>query len=182
MKLFAHPFSSFCWKALIALYENDTPFEFALISPDATTTYWSNDGSSAGGSEPLGSVSLAVSRGLFSVRLGDTNAPAMQPLPADAFAHDPPVLRVWFDDGISGSQALSPDEILATAPYAFISSRVQDGAVGTNALAASVRDLFVNASGDTMTGPLTVAGADQPGLYIVEFLSGTNRIGWGRRK
>lgn len=26
-----HPLSSFCWKALIALYENETPFEPALI-------------------------------------------------------------------------------------------------------------------------------------------------------
>ena len=29
MKLYAHPFSSYCQKVLIALYENDTPFEFA---------------------------------------------------------------------------------------------------------------------------------------------------------
>ncbi len=27
LKLYYHPLSSFCWKALIALYENDTPFE-----------------------------------------------------------------------------------------------------------------------------------------------------------
>ena len=26
--LYAHPFSSYCWKALIALYENDTPFTY----------------------------------------------------------------------------------------------------------------------------------------------------------
>lgn len=34
MKLYAHPFSAYCQKALIALYENDTAFEFALLSPD----------------------------------------------------------------------------------------------------------------------------------------------------
>jgi glutathione S-transferase len=27
LKLYFHPLASFCWKALIALYENDTPFE-----------------------------------------------------------------------------------------------------------------------------------------------------------
>jgi glutathione S-transferase len=27
LKLYYHPLASFCWKALIALYENDTPFE-----------------------------------------------------------------------------------------------------------------------------------------------------------
>ena len=32
-KLYAHPFSSYCQKALIALYENDTPFEFRMLAP-----------------------------------------------------------------------------------------------------------------------------------------------------
>jgi glutathione S-transferase len=31
LKLYYHPLSSFCWKTLIALYENDTPFEPVLI-------------------------------------------------------------------------------------------------------------------------------------------------------
>lgn len=34
LKLYAHPFSSYCWKVLIALYENDTPFEYCLLEPD----------------------------------------------------------------------------------------------------------------------------------------------------
>jgi glutathione S-transferase len=33
MKLYAHPFSSYCQKVLIALYENDTAFEFRMIAP-----------------------------------------------------------------------------------------------------------------------------------------------------
>ena len=32
-KLYAHPFSSYCQKVLIALYENDIPFEFCLLAP-----------------------------------------------------------------------------------------------------------------------------------------------------
>jgi glutathione S-transferase len=32
--LYAHPFSSYCQKVLIALYENATPFEFRMLSPD----------------------------------------------------------------------------------------------------------------------------------------------------
>lgn len=35
MKLYAHPFSSYCQKALIALYENGTPFEFRLLEGEA---------------------------------------------------------------------------------------------------------------------------------------------------
>jgi len=31
LKLYYHPLSSFCWKALIALYENDTPFEKVVV-------------------------------------------------------------------------------------------------------------------------------------------------------
>jgi glutathione S-transferase len=34
MKLYAHPFSSYCQKALVALYENATPFEFRMLAPD----------------------------------------------------------------------------------------------------------------------------------------------------
>ncbi|MGH8158054.1 MAG: glutathione S-transferase family protein [Rhodanobacter sp.] len=32
--LYAHPFSSYCQKVLVALYENNTPFEWRLLSQD----------------------------------------------------------------------------------------------------------------------------------------------------
>src|SRR5690349_19191963 len=31
LMLYAHPFSSYCQKVLIALYENDTPFEYRAL-------------------------------------------------------------------------------------------------------------------------------------------------------
>ena len=34
LKLFAHPFSSYCQKVLIALYANGTPFEYKLLEQD----------------------------------------------------------------------------------------------------------------------------------------------------
>jgi glutathione S-transferase len=34
LELFGHPFSSYTWKALIALYETDTPFTFRNIAAD----------------------------------------------------------------------------------------------------------------------------------------------------
>jgi glutathione S-transferase len=38
MRLYAHPFSSYCQKVLIALYENATPFDFRMVAPgDART-------------------------------------------------------------------------------------------------------------------------------------------------
>ncbi len=33
-ELFGHPFSSYTWKALIAFYESDTPFDYRVIAPD----------------------------------------------------------------------------------------------------------------------------------------------------
>lgn len=35
LQLFAHPFSSYCMKVLIALYERDIPFTLRQLSPDA---------------------------------------------------------------------------------------------------------------------------------------------------
>jgi glutathione S-transferase len=34
IELYGHPFSSYTWKALIALYENDTPFKFRVLDAD----------------------------------------------------------------------------------------------------------------------------------------------------
>ena len=43
LTLYAHPFSSYSWKALIALYENGTPFSYRVIGPDDpdAVTDWS---------------------------------------------------------------------------------------------------------------------------------------------
>jgi glutathione S-transferase len=37
--LYSHPFSSYCQKVLIALYENDTPFETRMLGPDDPEAY-----------------------------------------------------------------------------------------------------------------------------------------------
>jgi glutathione S-transferase len=34
LEIFAHPFSSYCQKVLIVLYENDTPFQLRMLGPD----------------------------------------------------------------------------------------------------------------------------------------------------
>jgi glutathione S-transferase len=39
LTLYAHPLSSFCWKALIALYENDTPFEFHTLDQNSWAAF-----------------------------------------------------------------------------------------------------------------------------------------------
>ena len=34
IKIYGHPFAAFYWKALIALYERDVPFEFLMVDPE----------------------------------------------------------------------------------------------------------------------------------------------------
>jgi glutathione S-transferase len=36
LALYAHPFSSYCWKVLIALYENGTPFRYRVVEDPAS--------------------------------------------------------------------------------------------------------------------------------------------------
>src|ERR1700749_4485546 len=38
LQRFAHPFSSYCQKVLIALYENGIPFTFRMLGPDQPET------------------------------------------------------------------------------------------------------------------------------------------------
>ena len=35
LTLYAHPFASYCWKVLIALYENETPFTYRVVEDAA---------------------------------------------------------------------------------------------------------------------------------------------------
>jgi glutathione S-transferase len=39
LQLYAHPFSSYCQKVLIALYENGTPFELKLLAPETPENF-----------------------------------------------------------------------------------------------------------------------------------------------
>ena len=105
---------------------HDGLFKFALVNGDGTETYWSNDGTSAAGSEPAAALVLPVSKGLYSVLLGNTG---MSPLDPAVFTHADVRLRVWFDDGTHGSQMLAPDQRIAAVAYALVAGTVPDGAV-----------------------------------------------------
>ena len=101
-------------------------FRFALVNAAATTSYWSNDGTSSGGSEPTAAVALAVARGVFSVNLGDTSLANMTvAIPAAVFSTNSTVyLRVWFNDGTTGSQRLSPDCRITSVGYALTANSI----------------------------------------------------------
>lgn len=105
---------------------HDGLFKFALVNGDGTETYWSNDGTSVAGIEPAAALTLPVSKGLYSVLLGNTG---MSPLDPAVFTHADVRLRVWFDDGTHGSQMLAPDQRIAAVAYALFAGTVPDGAV-----------------------------------------------------
>ena len=96
-------------------------FKFAIVNAAGNTTYWSNDGTSAGGGEPTQAVALTVTNGLFNVLLGDTSVAGMsQPLTEAAFAESNTYLRVWFSQNAGGPfEQLSPDQPIASVPYAL---------------------------------------------------------------
>lgn len=95
-------------------------FRFAIVNVDGTETYWSNDGTSTTGSEPVDGLLIEVQNGLFHVLLGDTSIPNMTAIDDTVFNNDDLKLRIWFDDETgTGSQLLTPDQPLSSTCYAF---------------------------------------------------------------
>jgi hypothetical protein len=96
-------------------------FKFAIVNAGGTVTYWSNDGTSVGGSQPVAYVPLAVDQGLFNVLLGDTGLPGMtQPLSDSAFVETNTFLAVWFGQSTGGPfERLTPDLRIASVAYAL---------------------------------------------------------------
>jgi len=124
-----------------AIYDGDIPyngtgyFKFAIINLAGSTTYWSNDATSATGSQPANAVSLQVSNGQFNVNLGDTTLPYMsEPLEAGVFDDPSTLLRVWFSpDGLDPWAQMS-DQVIAAVPYAL---QAQNAELAETALMAN---------------------------------------------
>jgi lysophospholipase L1-like esterase len=106
-------------------------FKFALVDAAGSTTYWSNDGTSTGGSVPLQGVTLGVDKGYYAVMLGDTTLANMTALSPIVLQTGDVRLRVWFDDGVHGFERLMPDQRLASAAYAMVAASVIDGVGGS---------------------------------------------------
>jgi hypothetical protein len=119
-------------------FDGTGQFKFALVNANGSTTYWSNDGSSAG-SHPTSHVTLAVSKGLYSVLLGDTTLTNMTALPSSALDHEDVRLRIWFSDGSSrGFQLITPDQRLAATPYALLAAQATSATGFDGSLAGDV--------------------------------------------
>jgi len=104
--------------------------------PTAYASLWSNDGTSANGSQPSAAVTLAVTNGLYSVLLGDTTLGNMAALSATVFTNTDVRLRIWFNNGVNGFQQLSPDQRIAAVGYALMAGSVPDGSITASKIAA----------------------------------------------
>jgi formylglycine-generating enzyme required for sulfatase activity len=144
-------------------------FKFALVNADGSAIYWSNAASTNSDGQANAAVSLPVVRGLFVTILGDTNTPNMATLPVSVFtnkvgtlASDGLYLRVWFDDGTSGLQKLTPDQQLSgvgfslAANYAKIAGSLV-GPISRDLLPAGV--LTNGAFNVTLSGSFSGDGA-----------------------
>ena len=163
-------------------FDGTGQFKFALVNGTGALTFWSNDGTSAAGSQPAAAVSLPVSKGLYSVLLGNSALPNMAPLPPAVFANEDVRLRLWFNDGVNGFQLISPDQRLVAAPYALVASSVEQVTLDA-VVAAPVKPVVAwgdNHDGQTTPPPLAgvaaVAGGATHGLALLD--AGTV-VSWG---
>ena len=123
-------------------FDGNGLFKFALVNMDGNVTYWSNDGTSVGGSETQASVSVPVNGGLYAVLLGNTAQQGMGAIDPAVFAqHTDAKLRVWFSDGVNGFQQLSPDRPFASVPYAFsaATATIAPGSIDRSMLSGDIR-------------------------------------------
>src|SRR5258708_27341495 len=123
-------------------------FKFSLVNSNGAATFWSNDGSAAGGAEPASAVPVLVNKGVYSVNLGDSQLPNMTPIPPTIFTNSDVRLRVWFSDGKHGFEQLSPDQRITSVGYAMMAANVPNGSITSQKLAA-----------DAVTGANIAAGS-----------------------
>ena len=152
-------------------------FKFALVNATGTTTYWSNDGTSTAGSQPTNAVTLTVTKGLYSVLLGDISLVNMTAIPVSVFQNTDVRVRVWFNDGVNGSQLLAPDQRIAAVGYAIIAGNVPDGAITSAKIAPGAVSATQIANGAITTTQLA-AGAVQ-GVNIAAGAVGAAQIAPG---
>jgi len=101
-------------------------FKFAIVDSTGATSYWSNDSTSAAGSEPTASVTIPVSNGMFSVKLGDTTLPGtMNALASTVFDNASIFLRVWFSVDDVTYELLTPDTQIVSAGFSVKSESAE---------------------------------------------------------
>lgn len=163
-------------------FDGTGQFKFALVNATGSITFWSNNGSSTAGSEPSAAVSLPVVKGLYSVLLGDTALASMSALPVSAFDNPDVRLRVWFNDGSNGFQQITPDQRLASAPFAIVAAKA-DQMLLSGLFAPPLKPVLAwgdNHDGQTAVPPLTNVSAVSAGsTHPLVLLNDGTVVTWG---
>ena len=118
-------------------------FKFALVkhaSTNGETVVWSNDNSNGTVAEPSSSVQLSLTRGVYSVALGDPTFSNMAPIGPAVFDQNPLSLRVWFSPDDTTFNPLSPDTKIGSVAFAIRAATVDS--VQETALPPSVTQLI----------------------------------------
>ena len=110
-------------------------FKFALINSDGSQSFWMNSADVNSDGEPDAAVLAPISRGLYSILLGDTNVAEMAELPVNVFTNSAVYLRVWFTDGASAFERLGPDQRLAAVGFAIMAATVPERSITASKLA-----------------------------------------------
>jgi hypothetical protein len=133
-------------------------FQFALVNTDGSATYWNNG---------AGIVSVPVSKGLYSVLLGDATIANMNTIPITVFTNQDVLLRVWFNDGVTGLQQLIPDQRIAAVGFAMMAANIPDGTITSSKLASNltVTGAFTSGCLQGTSGFLIYSNYVYPGMY-----------------
>ena len=153
-------------------YSNAPTVTIAAPAP-VYTTWWSNDGTSANGSEPSTAVSVSVNQGLFTVILGNTTLSNMTAIPAEVFSTATNLqLMIWFNDGVNGFAMLNPLQSLTPAPYAIFAEQASQVS-GLYASSNILNNVFVGPSAGNLGGD---SGGDNTAIGVYALFSNTNGL------
>jgi formylglycine-generating enzyme required for sulfatase activity len=146
-------------------------FQFALVNNGASQTYWSNG---------VNTIAVPVTKGLYSVLLGDTNVANMAVIPASVFTNTDVRLRVWFNDGVTGFQQLSPDQRLAAVGYALNAAQAQT-AITAATIAIPPGMALIPAGSFTMGDTLdSESDAIPTNVYVSAFYMDVNLVSYSQ--
>ncbi|MFY9268746.1 MAG: hypothetical protein WAO55_03235 [Candidatus Manganitrophaceae bacterium] len=158
-------------------FNGNGQFKFAIINghADCNTSppgancavYWSNDNTSTNGTAPTSAVTVSVSGGVFSVKLGDIALANMQAIPTNVFNNATTYLRVWFDDGVTGFQQLAPDRQLVSVPYAYHAETANSAPSGISVVFASAASTPTALTGSYQNVLQLTVNAPSAGSVIV---------------
>ncbi len=140
-------------------YQGTGYLKFSLIKNPSTPqeiVLWSNDNPSGTDGIPASSVSLDLTRGVYTVALGDVSLPNMSPIAPVIFNENSLVLRVWFSQDDISFQQLSPDTVIRSVAFAMRAGTVDR--VEEAALPSSVSRLLALSEKLTFSAPTATDG------------------------